>query len=96
MAVFYCEQRRNRASTYHCTMVNLSRKQWAGAWCAAVIVASAGAVAFGAGITVGNGVIFLLACLVPPAVMLLVWRPPPATVAQLLYDVNARPRNSVK
>jgi hypothetical protein len=72
-------------------MVNLSRKQWAGAWCAAVIVASAGAVAFGAGITVGNGVLFLLACLVPPAVMLLVWRPPPATVAQLLYDVNARP-----
>ena len=77
-------------------MVNISRKQWAIAWCAVVIGAGAGAVALGAGITVGNGVRFLLACLVPPAVMLMVWRPPPSTVAQLLYDVNARPRNDTR
>ena len=77
-------------------MVNLSRKQWSIAWCTAVIVAGASALALGARITVGNGVLFLVACLVPPAIMLLVWRPPPSTVAQLLYDVNARPRSDTR
>ena len=77
-------------------MVNLSRKQWAIGWCATVSTATAGAVAFGARMTPGNGVLFFLVCLVPPAVMLLVWRPPPATVAQLLYDVNARPRSETR
>jgi hypothetical protein len=77
-------------------MVNISRKQWSIVWCAVVIGAGAGAVALGAGITVGNGVLFLLACLGPPAVVLLVWRPPPSTVAQLLYDVNARPRSDTR
>ena len=66
------------------------------AWCAVVIGAGAGAVALGAGITAGNGVLFLLACLAPPAVMLMVWRPPPPTVAQVLYDVNARPRSETR
>jgi hypothetical protein len=71
-------------------MVNISRKQWAIVWCAVVTGVGAGVVALGAGITIANGVKFLLACLVPPAVLLLIWRPPPRTVAQLLYDVNAR------
>jgi len=77
-------------------MVNISRKQWAMAWCAVVIGAGGGAVALGAGITVGNGVLFLLACLAPPAVMLMVSRPPRPTVAQVLYDVNARPRSETR
>jgi hypothetical protein len=94
--MFHCAQRRNRASTYHRFMVNLSRKQWAVAWCAAVIAASAGAVALGAGITAANGVLFLVAGVVPPAVMLLVWRPPPPTVAELLYDVNAGLRSDTR
>ena len=77
-------------------MVNLSRTQWAIAWCAAVSTATAAALAFGVRVTVGNGVLFLLACLAPPAVMLLVWRPPPSTVAQLLYDANARRRSETR
>ena len=77
-------------------MMNLSRKQWAIAWCAAVSAASAAALAFGLRVTIGNGVLFLLSCLLPPTVMLLVWRPPPSTVAQLLYDVNARPRSETR
>jgi hypothetical protein len=71
-------------------MLNPSRGQWAGIWCAAVLVLSAGAVAAGVGITFGNVVLMLLACLAPPAIMLLVWRgPPPQTVAELLYDAKA-------
>ena len=77
-------------------MVNISRKKWAVAWCVAVIAAGAGAVAFGAGLTIGNGVLFLAVCVVPPTIMMLVWRPPPSTVAQLLYDVNARPRSDTR
>ena len=76
-------------------MVNLSRKQWV-IGCAMASTAIAGAVAFGAGMTLFNGVLFFLLGLVPPAVMLLVWRPPPSTVAQLLYDVNARSRNGTR
>jgi hypothetical protein len=94
--VFHCAQRRNRASTYHRFMMSLSRKQLTVAWCTTVIAAGAGAVALGAGITAGNAVLFLVACVVPPAIMLLVWRPPPSSVAQLLYDVNAGPRSGTR
>jgi hypothetical protein len=71
-------------------MLNLAREQWAGVWCVAVLALSAGAVAAGVGITFGHVVLVPLACLVPPAVMLLVWRGPPTqTVAELLHDANA-------
>jgi hypothetical protein len=70
-------------------MLKLSRAQWAGVWCAAVLVLSAGAVGAGAGITLGNGVMVLVALLTPPSVMFLIWRPPPKTVAEVLYDARA-------
>jgi hypothetical protein len=35
-----------------------------------------------------HGVLWLLASVAPPAVMLLVWRAPTQTVAELLYDAN--------
>ena len=39
--------------------------------------------------TFGAAQLWLVACLVPPAVMLLVWpSPPTATVAELLYAVD--------
>jgi len=67
-------------------MSKLTREQWAGAWCAAIVVLSACAVALGAGITVGNGVLALGVLAAPPTVMLLVWSgPPPQTVTEMLY-----------
>jgi hypothetical protein len=69
---------------------SLSRAQLIGAWCAGVIVIGACGVAAGAALTVGNGALWLGTCLVPPAIMLLVWRgPPPVTVAELLHSVDA-------
>jgi hypothetical protein len=57
-----------------------------------MVVIGALGVVEGVGITTGNGVLFLVACVVPPAVMLLVWRgAPPATVAELLYTVDTPP-----
>ena len=70
-------------------MANLSREQWAGAWCVAVLVLSIGALAAGAGITVTNGVVMLVALLTPPSIMFLIWHPPPQTVAEVLYDASA-------
>jgi hypothetical protein len=68
---------------------NLSRGQMAGLWCAAIVAIGAASVAAGASTTSGAVELWLAACLVPPAVMLLVWRgAPPVTVAELLHDVN--------
>jgi hypothetical protein len=67
----------------------LSRAQMAGLWCAAVVTIAAASVAGGAPTTSGAVELWLAVCLVPPAVMLLVWRgAPPVTVAELLHDVN--------
>ena len=68
---------------------NRSRFQWAGAWCLGVIVVGMISVAGGAAMTLGNGTLLLVACFVPPDVMLLVWRgAPDVTVAELLHAVE--------
>ena len=68
---------------------DISRARVAGMWVAAVIVMAAFSVTWGMALTVNSGAVWLVACLVPPAVMLLVWRgAPPVTVAELLYSVN--------
>lgn len=68
---------------------DISRVQLVGAWCAAVLVIGACGVVLGMPITLGYAGLLLVLCVVPPAVMLLVWggaRPP--TVAELLYSVD--------
>ena len=67
---------------------NVSRLQVVAAWCGVVVVLFAVSVVLGATPSVSAGVLWLLACLAPPAVMLLVWRAPTQTVAELLYDAN--------
>jgi hypothetical protein len=68
---------------------SVSRVGLIGAWFAVVSVMMAGSVAAGAAVTLNMGELWLAACLVPPAVMLFVWRgAPPLTVAELLYSVN--------
>jgi hypothetical protein len=67
----------------------LSRTRLVGAWLAAVIAIGAISVVAGAAISLSNVELLLVACLVPPTVMLLVWRgAPPVTVAELLHSVN--------
>ena len=67
---------------------DISRARLVGMWIAAIVAVGACSVFLGAGLTVGNGELLLVACLVPPAVMLLVWRGAPPTVAELLYSVE--------
>ena len=67
---------------------SISRARLASGWLAAVVVMFAGSVVWGAQMTVSSGVLWVVACLAPPAVMLLVWRAPSVTVAELLHSVN--------
>jgi hypothetical protein len=68
---------------------DLSRARLAGAWCVAVMAIGALGVVAGAAITVSAAELLLVACVVPPAVMLLMWRgAPPRTVAEVLYAVD--------
>jgi hypothetical protein len=60
-----------------------------GVWFAVLAsIAGAGAVG-GVSITMGTRALLLVACFVPPAIMLMVWRgAPPPTVAELLHEVD--------
>ena len=55
-------------------------------WLLALVAVAAVGVVLGVPLTMDNGTLWLLACLVPPAVMLMVWRgAPPPTVAEILH-----------
>ena len=64
---------------------NISRARLAGAWLAAVVMFACSIVA-GAVMTTSAGELWLLACLVPPSVMLLVWPAAPAVTVVELAD----------
>jgi hypothetical protein len=66
---------------------HISRTRLALAWCVLVVVVGALAVVNDrAASTLANGGLLLMVGLIPPAIMLLVWRgPPPLTVAEVLH-----------
>ena len=47
------------------------------------VVAGAGALS-GGSITLGTGALWLFACVAPPAVMLMIWRAAPPTLAEVV------------
>ena len=74
---------------------NMSRGRLAGMWVAGVIVVAAVSIVTGTRVTVSNGELWLVACLVPPAIMLLVWpASQPPSVAELLHSVNRPSKES--
>ena len=67
----------------------ISRTRLVGFWFVAVAVIIAWVVATGVNIAMSTTALLLTMCLVPPAIVLLVWRgAPPPTVRELLYSVN--------
>jgi hypothetical protein len=74
-------------------VLNDTSRWWiAGGWLAGGAVVVAGGVVAGAPLTLGVLELVLTACLVPPAVMFLIWRGAAApTVAELLYAVDSNP-----
>ena len=70
---------------------NLSRTQLVGAWVAAVMVLLALSVVAGANLTFSTAQLWLVAGVVPPAILLILWRgAPPATVAEVLHHVDGQ------
>ena len=68
---------------------DLSRVRLIETWCMTVMTIGACSIVAGAAITISNGELLLAACLMPPAVMLLVWRgAPPISVPRLVYSVH--------
>jgi hypothetical protein len=74
---------------------DISRAKWTALWIATVVVLAAGSVVGGMPLTLDNSQLWLVACLAPPAVVLLVWRGGPALApAKLLYSVNRSPKDT--
>jgi hypothetical protein len=68
---------------------SLSREQLLGLWVAAVIVMMAYAVIGGTAFTVSNSALWLIAAVVPPGIMFLLWHPAaPTTGGRLLGAVD--------
>ena len=62
-----------------------------GVWFAILVAVAVISTLAGAAVTLGNSALWLLVGIVPPAVMLMVWRgAPPATVAEILHTVDRR------
>jgi hypothetical protein len=62
-----------------------------GVWIAALVAVAVVGALSGISITVGASVLWLAACVVPPAVTLIVWQgAPPPTVAEILHTVHRR------
>ena len=70
---------------------SINRRTVVGVWLAVlVVVAGVGALS-GVSITIGISALWVFACVVPSAVMLMIWRGAPApTVAEVLHAVDRR------
>jgi hypothetical protein len=69
------------------------RSRLAGIWVFSVVVLAASSVVLGLSVTASTALLWLVACVVPPGVMLMVWpSAPPLTVAELLHSVDVPSR----
>ena len=70
---------------------SINRRTVIGVWLAVLLAAAGAGALSGVSITIGISALWLVACVVPPAVMLMVWRgAPPPTVAEILQAVDRR------
>jgi hypothetical protein len=70
---------------------DMTRSRLLQIWFAAVALVVVAVIALGAGVTIGTGAMLLALCLIPPAIVLLLWpgvQPP--TVADVLHGVDRR------
>ena len=60
-------------------------------WFATLALLVAGAIALGASVTIGTGVLLVGLSLIPPAVVLMLWPAvQPQTIAEVLHDAERR------
>jgi hypothetical protein len=71
----------------------MSRNRLVGFWFAAVAVIIASVLAMGVSVGIGTTALLLTLSLVPPAIIVVLWRDaPPQTVGEILYDANRSTR----
>ena len=69
---------------------DISRTRLVGYWFTAVVLIAAVAVVAGVKVNISTAALLLAMCLVPPAILFVVWRgAPPSTVGELLYAADA-------
>lgn len=70
---------------------SMNRQTLVGAWVTLCVALASAAALSGMPITADAGALWFVACVLPPAVMLAVWRDgPEPTVAEILYAVDRR------
>ena len=70
---------------------SLKRHTVIGIWLALLVLTAGAGAMSGVSITIGGAALWLVACVVPPAVVLLVWGGAlPPTVAEILHSVDRR------
>ena len=67
---------------------DLTRNRLVGFWFAAVAVIIVSVVAMGVNVAVGTTALLLTLSLVPPGIMVVLWRAPPPTVGEILHAAN--------
>ena len=70
---------------------DMTRSRLIQVWFAAVALVIAAGIALGATVTLGTGAMLLALCLVPPAIIVMLWhgvRSP--TIAEVLHDAERR------
>jgi hypothetical protein len=68
---------------------DMNRSRWIQVWFAAATLVVVASVALGVAVTIGTGAMLLAMCLVPPAIILMLWRGGPApTIAEVLHDAD--------
>ena len=72
-------------------LMEMPRSRVIQSWFAAVLLVIVAGIALGASVTVGTGALLLTMSLVPPAIVLMLWRgPQPATATEVLYPSDRR------
>jgi hypothetical protein len=72
----------------------VSPARWVGVWFVAVAICTVASIVLGADLTARTSAMLVAMSLVPPAVMLLVFRgAPPLTVAEILHAVESQPKD---
>lgn len=70
---------------------SINRRTLVYAWLGALVAVAGAGLLLGASLTITTILLWLFACVAPPAVMLMVWTgAPPATVAEILHSVDRR------
>jgi hypothetical protein len=69
---------------------DITRNKLVGFWFTAVAVIIVSVIAMGVNVSISTAALLVALSLVPPAIVMILWRRAPPTVAEILYAANTR------